>query len=397
MKLKLTVEKKLLIYKILLFIFAFFIAFMPTTAMRSKEVNSRVIVEILGIDCGEKVSLTAQYVMPTESQGTTSKDTVTVESGSLTEAVEMLNTALGRRAELGHCSMVVIGSDVKPEILGSLMTVTDVTADVYVSAAKDKAEDFVSDITEFMKKTGATDADFIAYGAKRAHVATNTLLGFLSDLGSASESTFIPVVEMIEEQPDGGSGGDSDGSSGEESGGGKSGESGSGGDSKQIGMKVERLALYGKDGRRGILERDSARGVAWVSSPIEKGTITADIEFNGKTIEGLSGRLIKKHSSVKTSGRGKATVKVKAYIEPTGDKFNEIGAANSLKATAALKNGFAEKIESEIDRAFFDALSLGCDPLFIGRQFYRYDPDYFESTFDLNNVSVNYDIEIVIK
>ena len=82
----------------------FLVAFMPSTVSRSREVNSRVIVEIIGVDGGESVSITAQYVMPTEAQGSTSKDTVTVEADTLAEAVEALNTALGRRAELGHCS-----------------------------------------------------------------------------------------------------------------------------------------------------------------------------------------------------------------------------------------------------------------------------------------------------
>ncbi|MDE7107487.1 MAG: hypothetical protein K2O39_04110, partial [Clostridiales bacterium] len=59
-----TKHKKLLIYKALLFLFAFFIAFMPSTSLRNKEVNSRVIVGILGLDGGEKIRLTAQYVMP---------------------------------------------------------------------------------------------------------------------------------------------------------------------------------------------------------------------------------------------------------------------------------------------------------------------------------------------
>ena len=125
---------------------------MPSTVSRSREVNSRVIVEIIGVDGGESVSITAQYVMPTEAQGSTSKDTVTVEADTLAEAVEALNTALGRRAELGHCSMVIVGKDASADLLGELMSSTDVTADVYLSAAEDKASDLVGDLTAFMKR-----------------------------------------------------------------------------------------------------------------------------------------------------------------------------------------------------------------------------------------------------
>lgn len=399
---KITVQKRLLIYKILLFVFAFFVAFVPSTATRSKEVNSRVIVEILGLDGSDKISLTAQYDMPTESKDATNKDTVTVEADTVSEAVEALNTALGRQAELGHCSIIVLGSDVKPEVLGTLMSVTDVTADVYVCAAEDKAKDFVSDVTEFMKNTGATDAQFIAYSAKRAHVAINTMLGFLSDIGSASKSAFVPVVQMIEEQ-EGSGGGEQGGQSGQSGsgGGGQGGQVGeqSGGQSKKkTGMRTEKLALYTADGRQGVLDSAGARGVAWVSTPIESGTVTADVELNGETIKDVTGRLIKKSASVKVDGKsGSATVKVKAHIEPSGDKFNILGATNSIDATVALKAGFAKKIESEIRAAVASATELGCDPLFIGRQFYRYEPDYFDNGFDLKNTELKYEIDIVIK
>ena len=397
---KLTVRKKLLIYKIILFAFAFIIAFMPRTAVRSKEVNNRVIVEIIGIDGADKISLSAQYIMPTETKDSTGKDVVTAEGETLTEAVEALNSALGRRAELGHCSLVVIGSDVRPEVLGTLMTATDVTADVHVSAAEEKAKDFVSDITAFMKKFGATDADFIVHSASRAHVATNTLLGFLSDLGSASESSYLPLVQMKTDggaqNEGGGSGGSSGGGSGESSGG-KS-ENSSGGEKTPSGMKIEKLALYGPQGRLGILDRESARGVAWVSAPIEKGIVTADIDWKGSVLENLSGRLIKKRSDVKVDGKtGKAFLKVKAFIEPNCDKYNALSANNDIEVTEALKRGFSEKIKSEIDKALSDSFALGCDPFMIGREFYRYAPDYFESIHDLSKTEIVYDIEVIIK
>ena len=400
---KITAQKKLLIYKILLFVFALFVAFMPSTATRSAEVNSRVIVEILGIDGsddGEKISVTAQYVMPTETQGATSKDTVTVEGETLTIAVEALNTALGRRAELGHCSMVVVGSSATPEHLGTLMTATDVTADVYLSAAEDKASDFISDVTEFMKKTGATDADFIAYSAKQAHVAINTLLGFLSDLGSASNSAYIPVVTMLEDQ---GGGKDKGGSGGEEQqsedGGNQSDSGGSGGGgSDQKGMQVDKLALYNREGRVGVLDSFAARGVAWVSANAEKGIITADIDVDGKTVKDVSGRLLKKHASIKVNPENNsATVKLKAYVEPNGDKFNELGSDKRAEISKAIREAYAESIEDEIKKAYADSLELECDPLFLGREFYRHAPDYYADSYYIHNISLEYDIEVVLK
>lgn len=403
-----TTRKKLLIYKILLFVFALFIAFMPSTASRSKEVNSRVIVDILGLDGGgDKVSITAQYVMPTEAQGSTNKDTVTVEGKTLDEAVEKLNTTLGRRAELGHCSMVIVGSDTKVELLGSLMTATDVTADVWVAASDGKAEDLMGDLTDFMKKTGVTDAGFIAYSAKKEHVATNTLLGFLSDLNSASKTAYIPLVEMQSEsksesggQGSGGEGGGSDSGSGGGQSGGESdgGGKGEGEGEEKTGMKVEKLAVYGENGRVCVLDSTSARGVAWVCAPVEKGTVCSDVEYDGKLIEGVCGRLLKKHVSVKVDKKtGTATVKIKAFIEPHGDKFNLLMAKNSKKAADALIAGYKKKIQSEVESAYGDSVRVGADTLFIGRQFYRLYPDYFNTEYDYSTVKVKYQIDIALK
>ena len=385
-----TTPKKLLIYKIAIFIFAFIVAFMPTTVSRSREVNSRVIVEILGLDGGDEISVTAQYVMPTGEQGATSKDTVTVGGATLEEAVETLSTALGRRAELGHCSMVIVGKDAGPELLGTLMTATDVTADVYLAAAEDKAEELVGQITDFMKKTGATDADFIAYGAKKSHVATNTLLGFLCDIGSASHSSFMPVVSMIESEKNKSdssqNGGEGGGESKDGEGGGSSEKSGGG---ESSGMNVEKLALYSPQGRCGILDRTAARGVAWVSSPIEKGILTADVSVDGETINDVSARLLKKHVDITTDAKNNAAkIKIRAIIEPRGDKFNRLDAKNSAAASMAIKDGFSQAVKSELRAAYDSAALCDCDPLFIGREFYRYAPDYFENGYNAKTVDV---------
>ncbi|MCH5351034.1 MAG: hypothetical protein J1F39_03590 [Clostridiales bacterium] len=381
---KITQRKKLIIIQAVLFVFAFVIAFMPSTATRNREVNRRVIVEIVGIDGTEEgVELTAQYEMPTESEGSTSKDEITVKAKTVPEAAEMLNTSLGRRAELGHCSMVIMGEGALPEHISALITATDITADVYLAAAKEKASELVSKLTEFMKSTGATDADFIAYGAKKSHIATNTLLGFLSDLGSKSETAFAPVVEMIEaDKGSGGSGsggGGQSGSSGSESGGGSGGDSGGGGG--DTGMKVEKLALYGKDGRVGLLDSTAARGVAWASSPVGNGVIASG---------DVTGRLIKKKSRIEVDGKNKAaTVKIKASVDTHSIQDIESGETD-------LKKVFADEIKRELESGYNDALELGKDPMFILREMYRYTPDAVEDS-SISDIKVRFSVDVTVK
>ncbi len=407
---KLTRKKKLLIYKILLFVFAFVIAFMPSAASRNRELNSRVIVEMLGIDGGEdKVEVTAQYVMPAETEGATTKSKLTVSADTLPQAVELISTALGRRAELGHCSIVLLGEDVSPDSVKTLISATDVIADSYIVAADKKASDLVGDITEFMKKTGATDADFIAYGAKKAHIATNTLLGFLSDLGSASHTAFIPVIEVQEDGgskgsgggessgsggESGGSGGESGGSSGGESGGSGGGESsGSGGE--KTGMEVKKLALYDENGRVGTLESDAARGVAWASAPVTNSVLSAELDVDGET-EKIMGRLIKKKVTTDIdTENGSAYIKVKATIDPRCERFNEFKSDNPDGDTA-VRAAFSEAIKKELEKGFNDAREFGSDPMFVMRRFYRTAPDYIDGK-SITDINVEFSVDVELK
>ncbi len=393
MKMEITKNKKLLIIKCLIFLFAIIVAFLPSTVARSSEVNSRIVVEMIGIDGEEGNELTAQYVMPADAKGATQKDKTTVKADTLPEAVELLSTTLGRRADLGQCSVVVVGNVVKPEILGTLMTATAVTADVYLIAADNKAKDCVGDLTDFMKKSGVTDADFIAYAAKKAHVATTTLLNFLSNLGSSSETAFMPIVTVMKEQ--GGGGGSSGGSSG--GGGGGDSQSGGGSEPQPVGMKVDKLALYNGKGRVGELETKAARGVAWVSAPIQRSTFTADIEFDGIKVEDVAAQLIKKSSKITLNKNGKVTVVVNAKLEPFGDRYNRIQRKTDDCSADIIRDGFEKRIKEEIEAAYLDSLGLGCDPLFIGRQFYRYMPDFFNSSYTLGGPSVEFEVNVTLK
>lgn len=400
---KISENKKLLIYKIIILLFAFVVMFLPATASRNLEVNSRVIVEMLGIDGGDEISVTAQYVMPTETDGATSKDKVTVKAPSITQAVEALSTALGRRAELGHCSMLILGDAVQPDVLKSLMTGTDVTADVYVSAAEKSAEKLVGDITDFMKKSGATDADFIAYSAKRSHIATTTLLGFLSDAASVSHTAYLPIVEMIEDSGSGEGGSGGGGGQGESGGSGggeqQSGEDGSGGSSggAAMGMKTEKLAVYNESGRVGMLEKNEARGIAWVDAHVEKSIVVANIEYGGKTYENVTGVLDGKRADIDyDKASDSVTVSVDVRIDPKCNKFNFINSISDGEAREKIKAGFAATVESEIRAGYDKALQLGADPMFIVRHIYRYEPDRGDR-LKIGDIPVSFEVNVSIK
>ncbi len=427
---KLSHQRKLLIAKILIFVFAFVLAVMPSSASRNLEVNSRVIVEMLGIDSiDEGLELTAQYAMPLAEDGATSKSKVTVRGRTITEAVDELHSALGRRVELGHCSIIVVGENFDPHILGTLVTASDITANVYLGAAEKKASDLIGQITDFMKKTGATDADFIAYSAKKSHVATTTLLNFLSELGSASQSAFMPLVEILDEsgasKPQGGEGqGGGSSGGGDQSGSGQGGQNGgqsggssgggqdgggqdggsSGGDSPNqtgavsSGMALKKLALYGNEGRRGIIDEFGMRGVAWISSPVEKSVVVTELEYNGEYYDSVSARLLNKDSDVTVDiDNNSATVRLRVSLEPNCSTFNRLMIESGGAAREAIKQAYARSIEKELRTAFEQSKAYDCDPFFLKRDLYRFAPDKYDGGYDLNDLEVEYKIRIDIQ
>lgn len=386
-------NKRLLIVKWLVFLFAFVVALLPSTIARSSEVNSRIVVEMVGVDGTDEVELTAQYVMPAQSDGSTEKDKTTVKGKTLTEAAELLPTTLGRRADFGQCSVVVVGRNSSIDLLGTLMTATDVTADAYLISAENSAKELVGDLTEYMKKSGVTDAGFIAYSAKKGHIATTTLLNFLSNLNSASKTAFMPIVTVEKEKDSG-----SEQSKGGDKGGGGGGSQDDGEQKEQpVGMKVEKLVLYNDKGKSFDLDTMSARGVAWVSAPIEHSQLSTDVDVGGETVKGVAARMLKKSSSISVDEQGNAKIKLKVKLEPHGDRFNIIQRKKDAKLLNAVKISFEQTIENEVRSAYENASSQGYDPLFVGRQFYRFCPNYFNKGFDMKNVSVSYEVCVKLK
>ena len=163
-------------------------------------------------------------------------------------------------------------------------------------------------------------------------------------------------------------------------------------------MKIEKLALYGEDGRVGILEKTAARGVAWVSAYIENSIVTADVEYDGETVENVAALLINKKVKIKTDAKNdRATVCLSATLKLNGDKFNYLDGHSDKKAVAAIKAGFKKAIEDELKEAYESSTELGCDPMYIGRQFYRFDPKYYNDGYELGKTEVVFDIDVIVK
>lgn len=414
-----TTRKKLLIYKLLLFALAFVLAFLPSTAARNMEVNGRVIVEALGLDMSDSdLIVTAQYVVPAQGDSATEKQIVSVSRSTLGDALEALNIALGRRAELGHCSMVVIGEGTDPDTVANLLTSTDITADAYLSAAEKSAAELMKNVVEFMKKTNATDADFIAYSEKKSHVATTTLLNFLSDISSASHTAAVPIVSMNkgnepDQKSENGGQGENGGEQNQNRNQGKGneqsnqkeskqgGEGGgqSGGEAKQDdsgdGMSIEKIALYNRLGRAGVLSGDGARGVAWTRDETASGNISAKIIDGERDFGVISAKILSKRISIKIAN-GKARVKVSAKVSAKGYAVNKI--MHELdNARAVIEESFAKTIERDLNAAFNGSLVMGCDPLFVAREFYRKTPAYYDNEFTLNAGSAEFEAKVKLE
>ena len=163
-------------------------------------------------------------------------------------------------------------------------------------------------------------------------------------------------------------------------------------------MALKKLALFGREGRRGILDEDAMRGVAWISSPVEKGVVVTEVEYDGEYYDNVSARLLNKNSGVKADAKNKtATVELRVTLEPNCSTFNKLVMLADGDAREAVRQGYAKTIEKELKAAFEGAKEYDCDPYFIKRCLYRFSPDEYDEDLDLDDIRVEYKIKVDIQ
>lgn len=410
-----THRKKILLYKVFVWLFVFVLIFAGGSGLRNPDINNRALCIVMGIDVGEKdkVSAAVQIVV-SEPQGTGKQMIITEEGGTLSEALDRINSSIGQRVQLGHCGLIILGNEyvkncIFPE-LNYLLSSGRVNPDVNLVAAHDmQAKEVLSKLNDLSKVVSEGINSIVAYADKGVHVSRVGVLSFLSESFSSGKSSAIPCVELGQDkyggEGSGGSGESSSSSSGDEQKSSSSGSGGSGGEGGSRGQTVIRninsMVALKNGAYRGMLSPEGTRGKAWLNkSSVEGLILLKDIKSDDKTIDSLSCNLIKKSIKTKAQfkdGKPVYTVKLKIQIS-VEDKY---GITEIIEETGndgiykAVKDSMKELVIRQISRGIKESKELDCDVFGINEQFNKSAHKKFKAYGDvLQDVEIKYDVEV---
>lgn len=420
-------DKKVFWFKILLAAFALVLLLSPVTVARVPEIEQRVVVSVLGLDAAkEGYKASAQVIIPMRaSEGDPKQEVYDAEGSSVSEAIDKLNRAMGRKAELGHCGVIVIGKElgergVKEE-LGYMFAGGIVTPGTNLVSVKTDANAFLKGAVSLAASSVTGLDSFITFASSGSHTATLTLNRFLSSIESESKTSYMPVLELNGQEEDAGQGkeeegGDAEGadkeekkkesSGGQKEGGGeKSGGEAKAGGEKAIIKSAETVALFYDGKYAATFDADLTRGIVWADKKSDRGQIQLDaFSFDGKDYGGIYAKLLRKKRVFKTrfeDGTPIFTVKLRVKLElEDKHKLNELSEkAGTAEATALMERAFADKARTEMQAAIDAGLKAGIDPFEIRSCFYKTSFDgyaeYGKEEF-LNDVRVDYDIKVKV-
>ena len=446
-------SKKILIYKIVCFTFAFLLLLIPARHFSHTEI--RILAIVLGIDgSAGDVTVSAQLAVPVAQNGDGQASTVAkANGGSLGEALENLQIGLGRRIDYGHLSTVVIGKGTKlPDVkdfISHLLSSDTVGPGAYLCYSNaTPAYEFISEAQNLGESSDAELGNFITFSRSDNHVTTTTALKFLQTLHSSSGSAFMPCVKLNSGDEEGGGVGKGRGGmgsedtalrqqtdtntptpeqqkeleqqkedrqSGEESGeqgknskqgeqgeeGGESGEQGGGQEQIKKAKLVasENLAVYGGSDDPIILSSLVTRGVVLVDKHSDYGLFELrNVLIDGQTVSSVSalldGKSVRK-SVKRINDENILTYKVHLKLRLTDSRI-----CDNPHFYDKLKNALISDYESVIKNNILLAVEYskqsGVDYLGLRDSFRKFCRKGFEN-FDLSTVTVNVVPKVTIK
>lgn len=363
-----------------------------TPLVPEAEVGSCLMINALGIDCDENgVTLTA------ETADGTSTLTVHGEGVRVTDALQDMNERYGRRAELGHCGVIVMGGDMSADDIGfalmSLLSEAAASAGCATVSASGSAEDFIGKAVELTSAAGSGVSSYIGFADTSSSVSVPTALSVLADLKSKSAACALPVFSAAEtDVAKGTSNSQNSGSDG-----GSQSSSGSSGKQSEL-IPPRRVRAVGKTVFE--LSRDAAIGQMLFSPRAHGGLTDTEWTYGGETCL-IQGEITDKSAGLKVGFRDGGvyvTLSVSATIR-FADRFIVIekgGGENVVEELAAsLEDAFARTLE----RCVLAAAESSRTEDFLGilTELYRTSPHEFTTSRpDLSSAVFETDIEVKV-
>lgn len=367
-----------------------FIVLAMTPLVPEAEVSSCLVVTALGIDSEAGViKLTA------ETSDGTATESVHGEGIRVTDAMQDLNERYGRKIELKHCGVIVMGGEMSADdisfALMSLLSEAAINAGCAVVFSSAQAGEFIQKAVKLTKASGSGVTSYIGFADTSSSVFIPTALNVMSELRSKSAATALPVFEIVE----------SDAATGSQN----AQNSGSDGGGTSSGSSEEMTELKSPYRARAVgstafeLSESETLGLMLFSKRANGGLINTEWEYNGES-RIIQGEISSKSTDIKVryeGGRVIAELKAEAVIRFV-DRFIVIEQGNGEnvinKLAATLEEAFTRTLSGYVrDIA---EVTRREDVLGLRTKLYRSSPqDYKAIPPDL--ASAGFDISVSVK
>ncbi len=362
------------------------------------EIMTRLMADAIGIDVtDEGVVVTAKTI----NSGTA--EVVSGKGEILREALQNIDERYGRKLELGHCGLVVLGSDLDRDdmvsIFMSILSDASVNAGCSVVAAKEKAQKIIEDTQNLPESTNDGLTGYVTFSDERLAVTVPSVLEFAQALRSKSATGILPIIDLQKKESEsGGKGGNQGGGESQSGSSGQtqSDEQSNGDEATEIvPPKTHRVigeTVYD------ISEADSY-GLMWLQERTKEGLVATELEIKGEkfTVRAI---IEKKKSSIDAAfDHGPSiTLSVEARLRLV-DRYAVLYV---VEQGMSLDDVMSE-IEGSYKKTVSDEIKVTAEMSrtddFLGYKTYLYRADakmYNAWSGDLNEVSIKYDTVISV-
>ena len=405
--------KRLRIYSIIAFAFMLVLVIMPRNSAGMPEIENKLLITTMGLDKTESgYTVSAVVVMPQENHGgAVSKIEAEAEGNSVSDALENISIKMGKPLELGLCGLVIIGDtfgseSIKPHLSYLLASGKIIPGAFLVAATNGMSANKAIELANKLSDAASNVlSKLIEYNALGSNLPVVSMLRFLGETNRKGESSFMPCLEISEGNQSGGKNASGSEKSSEKSGE-SSGDTKSGKDSEI--KSLGKIAVYKGGVRVAIADENITRGYTWSDKKSTLGLITLDeLKIKDNDYGEIHCQMLAKKYSLETSfdGAPHATIKVKTKLAlEERSKLGEVvreGKVTEREIEEALKNGFEEKIKSEISAAVEFMRSGGADAFGfeddLYRKHYREYAAYDKKEAVLGDITVDCDVSIAIE
>ncbi len=370
--------------------------------IKSLELKNRIVIQGIGLDKSENgLSVSFQTlntdVSSNPNSGSTPSEVVnyfTVESSSVSEALDKLAESTGMRAMISQNRIVVFGNELAKSgvsaFLDEFVRDAESRETILLAVAEEKAEDVIyAKLGENVIPARKTE-QIIESAEINFNIAEVEAYRFINTLGDSALSGFLPMlrVEKSEEKSSGSSGG-----------------SGGDGSEKKGGEKdvitVCSTAVFKEDKLITTVESDITAGILWITDRVEKGKFAFETE-DGYNV---TADIVTSKTRVKTDivdSRPRFTIKVNCSVvcsEINDSVYSKKNTADIKKISQSAENEIKQYIENSINKCIMEE---GADVFGFSSRLKRCEPSYYKENVSDWNTSMKQtdyvtDISVKIK